>query len=218
MNFLRLYAVRRACQAFACFKLSSTLPRRLAGFMGKASNAATVLMSGGIDSTACVHLLCSRGIDVDGLFIDHGQAAAQQEAKAVSALAAHLGIVVRRAGLSGSVPIGPGEIPGRNAFLIFTALLLNGGRSGLLGLGLHAGTPYYDCSGAFVTAIGQLVAEQTDGKVSVVAPFLTWPKQDVYDYFVSAGLPINATYSCEAGTDPICGLCSSCRDRNILGC
>lgn len=175
-------------------------------------------MSGGIDSAACANLLSSRGMSVDGLFIDHGQAAAEREAKAVSTLAAHLGIDVRKAGLLASRPFGPGELPGRNAFLIFTALLLSGGRSGLLGLGLHAGTPYYDCSQAFVTAIGQLVAEHTDGRVSIVAPFVTWTKKDVFDYFVSAGLPIDSTYSCEAGTEPTCGACASCRDRAAIGC
>ena len=155
---------------------------------------------------------------MDGLFIDHGQAAAEREAKAVAALAGHLGIAVRKAGLFGSRPFGPGELLGRNAFLIFTALLLSGGRSGLLGLGLHGGTPYYDCSESFLASIGQLVAEHTDGRVSVVAPFVTWTKKDVYDYFVSAGLPIDATYSCEAGTEPTCGACASCRDRTALGC
>lgn len=128
---------------------------------------------------ACAHLLCSQGMSVNGLFIDFGQAAAEQEAKAVAALADHLGIAVRKAGPLGSRPSGPGELPGRNAFLIFTALFLSGGRPGLLGLGLHAGTPYYDCSEAFVAAMGQLVAEHTDGRVSVVAPFVTWTKRDV---------------------------------------
>jgi 7-cyano-7-deazaguanine synthase len=184
----------------------------------KGSILATVLMSGGIDSAACAHHLCSQGFSVDGLFIDHGQAAAERETKAVSAIADHLGITLRKAGLSGSRPSGPGELLGRNAFLICTALFLNGGQSHLLGLGLHAGTPYYDCSEAFVAAIAKLVAEQTDGRVSVVAPFLTWTKKDVYDYFISAGLPIEVTYSCEAGTEPTCGRCASCRDRKALGC
>jgi 7-cyano-7-deazaguanine synthase len=186
--------------------------------MGASSTTATVLMSGGIDSAACAHFLGSRGMSVDALFIDHGQAAVEREAKAVLALASHLGISVRKARLIGPRSFGTGELTGRNAFLIFTALLLNGGRPGLLGLGLHAGTPYYDCSEAFVAATSQLVAEQTDGRVWIVAPFVTWTKKDVYEYYVSAGLPIHATYSCEAGTEPTCGVCASCRDRRALGC
>jgi 7-cyano-7-deazaguanine synthase len=175
-------------------------------------------MSGGIDSTACAHFLRCQGIEVDGLFIDHGQAAASPEADAVSILCGHLGIPIRKVGLMGAHRLGPGELVGRNAFLIFTALFLSGGRSGLLGLGLHAGTPYYDCSEPFVSSISQLVAEHTDGRLSVVAPFISWTKKDVYDYFVSEGLPIRPTYSCEAGTEPTCGACASCRDRRALGC
>jgi 7-cyano-7-deazaguanine synthase len=186
--------------------------------MGPSSTTATILMSGGIDSAACAHFLRSRGMWVDGLFIDHGQAAAEPESKAVSALADHLGMPLRKASLRASHSFEAGELAGRNAFLIFTALLLNGARPGLLGLGLHAGAPYYDCSEAFVAALAQLVAEHTDGRVSIIAPFITWTKKDVYDYYISAGLPIHATYSCEAGTEPTCGACASCRDRRALGC
>jgi 7-cyano-7-deazaguanine synthase len=186
--------------------------------MSSKPTMATVLMSGGIDSTACAYHLRSRGLAVDGVFINYGQAAAEREAKAVTSIANHLGIVVRNVGIEGSQECGPGELLGRNAFMIFTALFFTRGRSGLLGLGLHAGTPYYDCSEEFIASIGRLVAEHTDGRVSVVTPFITWTKKDVYDYFVSTGLPTEATYSCEAGTEPTCGVCASCRDRRALGC
>ena len=69
-----------------------------------------------------------------------------------------------------------------------------------------------------MSAIAKFVAEHTDACVSVVAPFVTWKKKDVYDYFVSTKMPIALTYSCEAGTEPTCGTCASCRDRNALGC
>ena len=65
--------------------------------MSTSPTTATVLISGGIQLAACAHFLCSRGMLVDGLFIDHGQAAAEREARAVSALADHLGIAVREA-------------------------------------------------------------------------------------------------------------------------
>lgn len=186
--------------------------------MIKKSGAATVLMSGGLDSAACAHHLLSQGLVVDGIFIDFGQASARPESNAVKTMAEHLNLTVRQVKVTGSHGSGPGELLGRNAFLIFTALFLTGGRAGLIGLGLHAGTPYYDCSGVFIADIGKLVAEHTDGRVSIVAPFMTWTKKDVYDYFVSAGLPVSATYSCETGTEPTCGTCASCRDREALGC
>jgi 7-cyano-7-deazaguanine synthase len=179
---------------------------------------ATVLMSGGIDSAACAHHFLSQDLAVAGLFVDYGQAAAQQEGVAATAMAGHLGISLSRLKLTGAPPFGPGELLGRNSFLIFAALFVTGRGPGILSLGLHAGTPYYDCSEAFVASVGKLVAEHTDGSVSLATPFINWSKSDVYDYFVAANLPLRATYSCEAGTQPTCGVCASCRDREALGC
>src|SRR5271170_2001836 len=98
---------------------------------------ATVLMSGGIDSAICAHHLRTQGLRVDGLFINYGQAAAAKEASAASAMADHLGIALHGANLSSSHQFGPGELIGRNGFLVFSALFLTQGRSGLLGLGVH---------------------------------------------------------------------------------
>jgi 7-cyano-7-deazaguanine synthase len=182
------------------------------------STFATVLMSGGIDSSACAHFLLARGYVVEGLFVDYGQAAVGPESRAVAIIADHLGVSFRRISFAGFAPSGSGELVGRNALLVFAALFANRGRSGLLGLGIHAGTPYYDCSGEFFAAADRLVAEHTDGKVAVVAPFVNWPKRDIRDYFISAKLPVGATYSCEVGSEPSCGKCASCRDRRALGC
>ena len=179
---------------------------------------ATILLSGGLDSIACAHFLQQRGMWVRGLFIDHGQAAARREVAASTALAAHLAIPLEACTLSNSHPLGAGELLGRNAMLIFNALFLTQGKSELLALGLHAGVPYFDCSKTFVTSAGNLVGELTDGRVSLVAPFIAWTKKDVFDYFLTAGLPLALTYSCESGTEPGCGTCASCRDRKALGC
>ena len=175
-------------------------------------------MSGGIDSTACAHHLVLQGLQVDAIYVDHGQAAARHESKAASAVARHLNIQLTKIEVEGFGKFGAGELVGRNAFLVSTALFAIRGRPGLLALGLHAGTPYYDCSEVFLKSIGRLVAEQTDGKVSVVAPFIAWRKKEVYDYFISNDLPIELTYSCEAGTTPVCGRCASCKDRKALQC
>ena len=189
-----------------------------AGSAGNSPRLATVLMSGGIDSAACAHHLHNAGFAVEGLFINYGQAAARLEEKAVSAIATYLGIKLRKVSLDGGGRYGSGELVGRNAFLIFTALFVTAGRPGLLGVGIHAGTPYYDCSEGFLATLGKLVAEHTDGRVGLLAPFATWTKKDVYDFFVSGPLPIALTYSCEAGTEPPCGSCASCRDREALRC
>jgi 7-cyano-7-deazaguanine synthase len=179
---------------------------------------AIVLMSGGMDSAACAHLYLSRGLAVEALFVDHGQAAAGPESRAVVAMAAYLRIPLRRFAVTGVVRSGVGELVGRNAFLISAALLVTGGRAGLIGLGIHAGTPYFDCSETFAKSMSTLVREQTDGKVAVDAPFISWRKSDIYSYFRKSQLPIMLTYSCESGGDSPCGLCASCRDRRAIEC
>jgi 7-cyano-7-deazaguanine synthase len=179
---------------------------------------ATVLMSGGIDSAACAAFLAAQGLRVSGIFVDHGQAAAKSEYVAVKSLASDLKIQVNRLTFSGARSFGAGQIVGRNAFLIFSALVAIGGNAGEIALGIHAGTPYYDCSPAFLEFINRAVAEYTDSNVQVVAPFIHWTKRDVYDYLMKAGLTVDSTYSCEQGTIPTCGKCASCLDRKALGC
>lgn len=179
---------------------------------------ATVLLSGGIDSAACAAFLIAQDFKVSALFLDYGQAAATYEQAAAESLATKLGIEIRTLRFDGATSFGSGELVGRNAFFVFSALFATRGRSNLIALGLHAGTPYYDCSPAFVETINRAVAEHTDGAVKVVAPFVDWTKRDVYDYFVKAGLPIAQTYSCEAGVERGCGSCASCMDRKALRC
>ena len=176
---------------------------------------ATVLMSGGIDSAACAHLLAWQGNTINAVFINHGQAAAE---RAVRAIATRIGANLSCYSVLGSGPFAAGELVGRNAFLVFTALFLTRARPGILAMGIHGGTPYWDCSEAFAHEMETFVGKHTDRKVVFVAPFLTWSKREVYEYFVTTGIDVSVTYSCEAGTIPVCGRCASCRDRKALGC
>src|SRR3981189_786657 len=105
-----------------------------------------VLLSGGIDSSACAHFLAHEGgNDVHPLFVDYGQKAAHAERTAAHALSEVLGLTSHTFAVSNNQSFGKGEIRGRNAFLIFCAVM-----SALyvepcqIALGIHAGTPYYD--------------------------------------------------------------------------
>lgn len=181
-------------------------------------HAATVLLSGGIDSTACARFVLERSFEVSAVFVDYGQVPARREYRAAKAIAAYLDIPLKRVNAT-DIGFGrAGEIPGRNAFFVCSAILITGARPGVIVLGLHDGTPYYDCSEPFLRSISQLTAEMTGGAVSVLAPFIKWSKRDIYDYCVSRNLPVSVTYSCEAGATRPCGNCLSCRDRRSLGC
>jgi len=179
---------------------------------------ALVLLSGGMDSAACCHHLISVGWSVRGLFIAYGQAAVEQERNAAQLIASYFGIPLAQMAVTGGGPFSVGEVLGRNASLIFMALTHGNIKCGGIAIGIHAGTPYYDCSPAFAGAMDLLVAEHTDARVRLLTPLLYWSKQDVFEYANMRGIPVEHTYSCEAGTDPVCGQCNSCRDRAALRC
>lgn len=179
---------------------------------------ATVLFSGGLDSTACVYFLQQRGFAVNGLFVDFGQLSSEAERRAVGRLSRRLEISVSALSMVGFSAMTTGEHIGRNMLLISAALFLTRGTSHVIGFGIHSGTTYYDCSPDFFDSLKRLVTAQSDGRISLFAPFLRWNKRDIYDYAVKHNLPLNETYSCERGTEPCCGVCASCRDRKELHC
>jgi 7-cyano-7-deazaguanine synthase len=132
-------------------------------------SVATVLLSGGVDSVACMKFLQSQGFEVRALFIDYGQPAASLEFRAATAFAKRHLCPLKVVRVKSDSNFGSGELPGRNAFLIFTALFFLGKASGVLALGLHSGTKYYDCSEAFFNLANKMVMEHTDGALSLVA-------------------------------------------------
>jgi 7-cyano-7-deazaguanine synthase len=109
-----------------------------------------------------------------------------------------------------------GEVVGRNAFLIMAALMFGPRNPDFIAIGIHAGSPYYDCSVPFFERMSILLAEHTDGRCALLAPFLEWSKSDVFEYAINSGLDLSSTFSCEAGTLPTCGSCRSCLDRKVL--
>lgn len=178
--------------------------------------SALVLLSGGIDSTACTHFLKSQGHSVETIFIDYGQASAEKELKASQKIASILSIPLKHISLISSVEKSSGEIKGRNAFLLLTALMEFEKESGLIGIGIHAGTPYFDCSNDFVKKMQVIFDDYTDGKCCIVAPFIDWTKQEIWNYCIQFALPIDVSYSCELGLQQPCGKCLSCKDLEKL--
>jgi len=182
---------------------------------GRAPALRTVLLSGGIDST-CLLALCAeqqKG-EVDALFVDYGQPVAHSESTAAAAVAQAFGAELRRARLAIG-PVGQGEIPARNALLLHVALATAPSRPATVMIGIHAGTPYLDCTPGFLHAMRVSFDFHRAGTLQLAAPFLTWSKTDVYAYARAMSIPFELTHSCEAATEP-CGACPSCVDRKLL--
>lgn len=175
-----------------------------------------VLLSGGIDSTACIAYYISEGFEVRGLFINYGQLAAGRETEAVTRIMEHYEIPLDRIVVSFCRERGQGFIPGRNAFLLYTALMSFKYKSGLIAVGIHAGTGYWDCSKEFMQHTKPVFEAYTKGSVSVDAPFIQWNKAEIWQYCLKVGVPLKYTYSCELGRVQPCGECLSCRDLEVL--
>ena len=173
-----------------------------------------ILASGGVDSSTLLWLCAEQAIVPNALFVDYGQVAAQSEGAAVTRLCNGLGAPSRHVRYSGS-RFGPGEIRGRNAYLLHTALMEFPAQSGVVLLGIHSGTGYDDCTPEFIDAMQLSYQFHTGGAITIAAPFLHWTKSQVYNLATHLDVPLERTYSCEAANVP-CNQCRSCVDRRTL--
>jgi 7-cyano-7-deazaguanine synthase len=153
-----------------------------------------VLLSGGIDSTACVEYYVSQGYKVSALFVDYGQLAAKQERVAASAIAQHYGISLKQLSVTGCY-VSDGYIPARNSLLLCLALMNFDYPYGLVSLGIHAGTPYADCSPEFGKLMQQVFELYEQCRIRIDTPFLNWTKSEIWDYARLQHIPLHLTYS-----------------------
>lgn len=180
------------------------------------SKTTIVLLSGGLDSTACIAFYKDIGFYIIPLFIDYGQRPAEKEHLAAKKISKYFGINLNTLKLSHKSIISTGELSGRNALFVLSALLTSPNFNGIISLGIHSGTDYYDCTPQFVSDLQRLIDGYASGKVLVGAPFIKWYKKDIYRYAKDKALPIGETYSCENGFEQPCGYCSSCLERSQL--
>jgi 7-cyano-7-deazaguanine synthase len=188
------------------------------GLMTTDDSRAVVLASGGIDSTLCMHLLREDGISFRALHIDFGQPASALEWAAVQRVMKRLDAASSQVQVRSATQFEPGEVRGRNAAFVFLALMHLRPTERLVCLGIHAGTPFFDCSRAFFDATAKLVAEHTDSKVALIAPLRDHTKPEIVAFARSLDIPLEETYSCQRGIPSGCGECHSCKDREALGC
>lgn len=153
-----------------------------------------VLLSGGLDSSACIRYYVSRGYDVSALFIDYGQPNADKEAAAATAVAKYYDIELRQVQITGP-EVSSGYVPARNALLLSLALMKTDLDAGLLAIGIHAGTPYVDCSPQFVQSMQRVIDLYTEGCLRIDAPFINWKKGEICDYARSRGVPLHLVFS-----------------------
>jgi 7-cyano-7-deazaguanine synthase len=178
-----------------------------------------VLASGGLDSTACIAYYLHHGYPVELLWVNYEQKAARMERLAIRRVARFYKLplqTIQIKGLKWKADKNNPEYPGRNAIMALCGATSLFHESGLISMGIHAGTNYVDCSEAFQQQIANMIALLFHGAVAVDFPFATWSKADIAQFSVQYDAPIQLTYSCLEGTQPPCGKCESCLERQSL--
>ena len=173
---------------------------------------ALVLLSGGLDSTACLDFLCSNSYKVTSLFIDYGQLARNQERHSAKIISKYFNVPFVKLKLENIHFNKTGLIIGRNLFLFSLALMTTKFRRGIIASGIHRGTNYLDCGLPFLNKAQEIYDVYTGGRIRIFTPFADWVKIDIWKYCLEKNVPTKFTYSCEKGTKKPCGKCLSCLD------
>jgi len=157
--------------------------------------------------------LRDRDLAPTSLFIDYGQPARVEEGAAAERIADSFGVTHRNVTIHG-LPVPDGEILGRNALLVVTAMMAIPPPQTIV-LGIHEGTEYWDCSREFVGRMQGLMNDYAAGAVQLLAPFSALSKSAVHVLAKELGVDLSLTYSCERAGGP-CGACLSCKDVEAL--
>lgn len=156
-----------------------------------------ILLSGGIDSAACVKYFISQNHETSCIFVDYGQMNRKLERlsaqKICDILKCDLALIEAKFKKRDNKSL----IQGRNLFLISSALMLDLRPPFVISLGIHADTPYRDCSEVFVKASQNILDVYYSGEAQIDCPFLSWTKSDILKYAKEVGLPINLLTSTE---------------------
>ncbi|HID79044.1 MAG TPA: 7-cyano-7-deazaguanine synthase QueC [Aquifex aeolicus] len=112
-------------------------------------------------------------------------------------------------------------VPMRNlTFLAIAGAFADAYEIPYIGIGVHAlDVPYPDCRPEFIASVeaainaGSVYVAKTKNRIHIYAPFLGMSKTDIAKLGVKLGVPYEKTYSCYRGTEPPCGECPTCRQR-----
>lgn len=177
---------------------------------------AIVLLSGGIDSTACIDFYLNLGYEVECVFCDYGQPAKTAEFISAKAITDYYHVPLKTITTDSIIVPCTGEICGRNAMLVFQAYCLSGFGTYKIVLGIHFGTDYFDCSELFLKKLNDIIDCYSKGTVRVEAPFLQWAKCEIVEYAKRQNIPLNLTFSCTTSNNTPCKKCPSCLEREAL--
>lgn len=195
-----------------------------------------VLLSGGMDSTACLHWTRAKYREVRAVWFDYGQPMRDAEEHAAVSVARKLNVPIERVAMAdtmrGGLLLGvpPHEqtptsvvhrasVPVRNSIFLSVALnramtwWQNGPLTLVIGCCAEDAACFPDCTEAWLKAKEKELCLGSAREVHVAAPYAKMPKAgivlDVSLRFASGVDDLLASWSCYEGTGP-CGACTAC--------
>jgi 7-cyano-7-deazaguanine synthase len=202
-----------------------------------------VLLSGGMDSATLLWLAKREFKEVYAISFDYGQRhrIELRYAKELAQLAGvkkhfiveipHYKTLKGSALLDENLEIPEGDypaneppittVPMRNlTFLSIAASFADFYEISYIGIAVHSlDVPYPDCRPEFITSAeaainaSSIFVAKTKRRIHIYAPFLGFSKIDIAVLGYQLGVPFEKTYSCYKGTEPPCGKCSTCLQR-----
>jgi len=186
-----------------------------------------VLLSGGIDSTACVSFYLGQHFSVRALFIDYGQLAANAEWEACQKVCDYLDLKAVRMDVKGFGQLIPSGltndsleiakeafVPTRNLLFLVLGSAYGYVKSALvIALGLLSNPIFPDQTSDFVEESERTISKTLGLDVKILAPLLSLNKLDVLKLAHRYDFPMEYTYSCHSGDKRPCGHCISCKER-----
>lgn len=172
------------------------------------------LMSGGLDSTACLRMLMDEGHSVHCLLVNyrqpHGKELwfAEHTCKRWNVECTTLDLPKL-----GGLTNGNWIVPNRNALLISLAVsvaMKAGADTVTIGCNADDAAMFPDCREPFLDAMDH-AATLAETRVEVCAPFLTWSKARIARYASDVGIRTSDVWWCYRGGDEPCGECPACR-------
>ncbi len=201
------------------------------------SQAAIVLLSGGLDSTVAMAEVLAGGFCVaQTLTFDYGQRAALREIQSARLLAEHYGVphrAIELPWLSALLPAAlnrlappsadPGSadwmavervwVPNRNGVFLNIAAAVaeaHGAAHVVFGANAEEGAAFPDNTEAYRDRLNEALAYSTLNRVQVLAPVAQLDKEAIIRRALALGVPLALIWSCYEGGDIQCGQCPSC--------
>lgn len=195
-------------------------------------------LSGGMDSSTLLAWLLDQGYEVEAVSFSYGSKHNQYERQCAIDFAAHYGIVLHHIDLTdimagfksnllktgGDIPEGhytdasmsATVVPGRNIIFLSCLTGLAWSRDAShIAIGIHSGDHaiYPDCRPEFYDSMNKAIKAGTDGRVDIIAPFLTWDKTRILEWGIPHKVPYELTRTCYKDQPLSCGACGSCVER-----